>query len=374
MSVYKDKRSPFWQFDFELDGHRFYGSTKARSKREAEAVERTEKAKARERITKTRAARSSLRLDDISGRYWEEVGRHHAGSDNTWRQIEKLIEHFGKDKFITEVTDDDVTKLVAWRRGHHVIYGKRRGPLISPFTVNDLTEQLKKLFTRAKLWGVRFDHEPQWKKHWLDEPEERVRELHDDEGDRLEESCRKDYAPFFAFAKASGLRLKECVTLAWPEVHWGSCQIVKRGKGGKTVTVPITDELRRILWPLRGHHAERVFTYVAVRTRDGRVADKRYPLTYNGAKIRWRRQRKKAAVVGFRFHDYRHNVGTKLLRKTGNLKLVQKALNHGDLKSTTRYAHVLNEEVAAAMDGVTDSRKRSRNGITETRKRAKTSA
>jgi integrase len=47
-----------------------------------------------------------------------------------------------------------------------------------------------------------------------------------------------------------------------------------------------------------------------------------------------------------------------LLRETGNLKLVQKALNHSDIKTTTRYAHVLTEEVAAALDKI--SRKKSR--------------
>ena len=42
--------------------------------------------------------------------------------------------------------------------------------------------------------------------------------------------------------------------------------------------------------------------------------------------------------MDFRFHDIRHDVGTKLLRATGNLKLVQKALGHANLKTTARYA------------------------------------
>ena len=57
--------------------------------------------------------------------------------------------------------------------------------------------------------------------------------------------------------------------------------------------------------------------------------------------------RAKAGVKDFRFHDYRHDFGTKLLRETGNLKLVQKALNHRDIKSTLRYAHVLDADVAS---------------------------
>ena len=68
----------------------------------------------------------------------------------------------------------------------------------------------------------------------------------------------------------------------------------------------------------------------------------------------------KACIEGFRFHDIRHDVGTKLLRDTGNLKLVQKALNHADIKTTRRYAHVLDEEVTKALDRFQKSRKKSR--------------
>jgi integrase len=88
-----------------------------------------------------------------------------------------------------------------------------------------------------------------------------------------------------------------------------------------------------------------------MRTRGGRTKG------YNGVKITRRRLRKQAGVSGFRFHDYRHNLGTKLLRKTGNLKLVQRALNHADLKTTTRYAHVLDSEIAAAIEAVAQEQK-----------------
>jgi integrase len=127
------------------------------------------------------------------------------------------------------------------------------------------------------------------------------------------------------------------------------------------VTVLITPTIRSILWPLREHHREHVFTYVARRTRGGRVKGQRHPLTYSGVKITWRRLRRRAGVVGFRFHDFRHDIGTKLLRQTGNLKLVQKTLNHSDIKTTVKYAHVLTEEVAAALKTLQKSRKKSRN-------------
>jgi len=42
MSVYKPKKSPFYQFDFRLGGHRFYGSTECTARKDAEKFETLE--------------------------------------------------------------------------------------------------------------------------------------------------------------------------------------------------------------------------------------------------------------------------------------------------------------------------------------------
>jgi hypothetical protein len=162
VSVFRDARSPYWRFDFQLAGHRFFGTTKCTTRREAEKVEASERETAKRRIEQARRSATSLRLDDVAGRYWQEVGQHHAGAGNTERQLGYLIScpALGKDLLLSDISGDHVARLVAWRRGHST----RGGALISPFTVNDTTEQLKKLFTRAKAWGVRFDHEPEWRK------------------------------------------------------------------------------------------------------------------------------------------------------------------------------------------------------------------
>ena len=181
MAVFKDPRSPFWRFDFQVRGHRFYGSTKRTTRREAEAVERAEREKAKRQVAQAKAAASFaaprliLRVGTVS-----EVGQHHAGARNTERQLAYLIDFLGKDRLLTDITGDDVARLVAWRRGHL----SRNGALLSPYTVNDTTEQLKKLFVRAKALGVVFDREPEWRRHWLAEPQRRVRELIGDEAEQ----------------------------------------------------------------------------------------------------------------------------------------------------------------------------------------------
>lgn len=360
MSVYKSKKSaPYWWYDFQISGQRFHGSTRSTNRREAEKIEAQEREHAHALVKAARHAAVSLQIDHVAERYWNERGQYHSGADNTSRDLARLVKYFSPSKLLTDIDDAAVAKLVASRRGTRVV---NREGLVSNATVNRTTTgALRTLFAFAKSEGVRFDHEPQWRRHMLAKPEERIRELHDDEAARIDAAMRADYAPFFAFVRATGMRQKECVTLRWSEVNWSARQIVKLGKGGRRITFPITAAIRAILWPLQGHHTEFVFTYLAVRTlKVGTTKGQRYPLTISGVKTRWRRLRKDADVTDFRFHDFRHDFATKLLRQTGNLKLVSRALNHADLKTTARYAHVLDEEIAAAVEKVAKSRENPR--------------
>jgi hypothetical protein len=118
MSVYRTPRSPYWHFDFQWRGNRFHGSTKRTTRREAEAVERSEREKAKPLVAQLAAAKTSLRLNDVADRWFTEVGQHHAGAVGSEHRLALLIDFLGKDKLLTEITGDDVAKLVAWRRGH----------------------------------------------------------------------------------------------------------------------------------------------------------------------------------------------------------------------------------------------------------------
>lgn len=373
MSVYKSDKSPYYQYDFVINGRRFHGSTKATTKKAAEALEREFRAKCVADLSKSISnAAGPLTINIAAGRYYSEVGIDHACSNDTHRALERLVRFFGKSKRMDDVTDADVSSLIAWRRKQQR-WGKasfkkkedektaRPMTTVSNATVNrDTTAVLKKLFMRAKkVWKYSFPAEPNWADHWLKESRERVRELHEGEGDALDAAVRDDYAPWLEFARLTGLRRQETL-IRWSEVNWFAKQIVTVGKGGKTVSTPITSEVRSLLEPLRGDHPEWVFTYVAKRTTTDKIRGQRYPITYSGTKSEWHRLRERSGVQDFRFHDIRHDVATKTLRETGNLRLVQKVLNHADMKVTARYAHVLDEEVASALDRVAKSRKKSR--------------
>ena len=91
MSVYKSARSPYWHFDFQWRGHRFHGTTKCTTRREAEKVEAAERDKAKRLVAQLAAAKTSLKLDDVADRWWSEVGQHHAGANNTEHELALLI-------------------------------------------------------------------------------------------------------------------------------------------------------------------------------------------------------------------------------------------------------------------------------------------
>jgi site-specific recombinase XerD len=55
-------------------------------------------------------------------------------------------------------------------------------------------------------------------------------------------------------------------------------------------------------------------------------------------------------------HSLRHTTATRLLRKTGNLKLVKTLLGHASLNTTLKYAHIHDEELLEAADFLTQQR------------------
>lgn len=366
MSVYKSKASPYYQYDFMLNGRRFYGTTKARNKRDAEAMERQLKEQARRDTDQFRkTGNAPMTIDTAVGRYWTEKGQFRTDKKEYFQVLERIVLHFGKDKRLDQIDDEAITALVAQRR-KQFRWGKSKlkhaqVKTLSNATINRCTLMpLKAIFRCAKeLWHCYLPREPHWKDHFLREPRERVRELHRHELIAIDRSVREDYKLWHRFLHLSGRRLNETL-LRWSDVNWEAGSISTIGKGQLPVWTPITPSIREILEACRGHHPEFVFTFVALRSREGRIAGQRFPITYHGALTQWRRDRARSGVKDFRLHDHRHDTGTKILRSRKNLKLVQRVLNHANIATTAKYAHVTDDEVARALESNAKSRNKSR--------------
>ncbi|KPL55535.1 hypothetical protein ABB55_27610 [Prosthecomicrobium hirschii] len=345
MSVYRRAGREGYSYDFQTDGRRFSGRLEATNRRDAEAEEKRIKAQVRADLDRTRRrARAPMTWGEACRLYVEQVASLYRGRRARQKceaALAWLTLWIGADTPLAAIGNRTVSDLVA----------RRRGDGVAPATVNrSCTEPLRRVLNRAaKVWEE--EVAPiDWRQHVLGEPQERVRELGADEEARLFASLRPDYHAIVRFALASGVRLAGCLALTWSDIDWQARRIRIRGKGERDYTVPLSTLMQAILSPLRGRHETAVFTYVVQRTRDGRTAGACLPITESGLSSEWRRAKADAGLENFRFHDTRHTRATRLLRRTGNLKQVQKLLGHSRIETTARYAHVTEDDLLAALD------------------------
>lgn len=366
MSVFKPRGSSLYVYDFQFRGRRFHGPTGCTEKRAAEAVERAERERAK-LAASAPPAQAAMTLDMACGLYWQEVGQHHPRSDQTDRALAWLIEKLGADTPLASITNAEVARIVALRRGEHRVnraaetvtkHRRRRRPrkppkLVSAATVNrSCTEPLRKVLNRARdVWEVPGLKRIAWKLHLLKEPRERVRSATEEEEARLVAALNPRYHDVVFVAIRLGLRLSECIGLRWDAIDWGSRTITVLGKGDKLAPIPMPLDVRDRLWAIQGRHPERVFSWLPKGTKRAPEPAWR-PLTANGLDTAFGRALGRAGITDLRFHDLRHTAATRLLRRTGNLKMVQQLLRHEDITTTVRYAHVLDEDLRAALDGM----------------------
>lgn len=354
MSVYKRKGAKTYQYDFWVRGNRFLGDTGCEEKRQAvrelERIRRDAEAKVAQAVQ----LGSPRTWQHAASRYYEEVGKHHKALDMTLASLDWLTREIGANTLLTAINDNVVAQLVAKRRAEMRLVGNAETVkrTVSPATVNrTMTEPLRKVMSRAaKIWKVPVG-DVRWTQHMLDEPQERIREASKSEEARIMGKLDRGYEEAVKFAFANGCRRMEIVGFRKTQIDFFTRQFSVLGKGGKTRSIPMSDETYAQLWRLKDDPTEFVFTYVAKRTdkRKGIVRGVRYPITDAGLRTAMRRAVKAAGVPDFRFHDTRHTAATRVLRKS-NLRVVQNLLGHADVTTTTKYAHALAEDVRAALN------------------------
>lgn len=340
MSVYKRPGHEAYSYDFRLSGRRYSGNTEKTTKREAE---REEQRIRREIEALKKHANAPLTVGTAFTRYWTEVGQHHKNADTTLANLEWMQVHLGKSKRLDGVTSADIAVLIAKKRG------AREGKPILPATVNrSVTVLLRQIFIRARdIWKVPVQ-EIDWTRQMLKEPQERVRELSVEEEEKLFAALRQDYHPIVRFALWTGCRMQECLDLKWRDIDWHNSEITVTGKGSKTRTFPMTGDVRALLRFLP-RSGDRVFTSESKRA-DHAPRGSRIPIGREALKSTMRRSIDKAGIHDFHFHDLRHTCATRLLRATGNLRIVRDLLGHEDMQTTLKYAHVTKDDLRAAME------------------------
>jgi integrase len=354
MSVYRPKTSPYFHFDFQFKGKRYFGSTGQKTRRAAEQYEARERHKA----SLPNQGPEPITLDEACGLYQDRTE-----TKASWRTVRPMLEALlalGKNRVLSEIAHTDLMQHFAKRRN-----GRKDS------SVNREIEAARAVWKIAEEAGRDVGRMPRWGKLFYTVPDRPPRELGIAEQDRLFAELRSDIAAFCYFALQSGWRLREVINLRWADLDLSNATAEVRLKGGNIRRRPLTQSMVATIanQPKKGPF---VFTYVCQKNKS-RYVDKRgrlqparqkgerYPMTATVLRKPWAAAKKAAEIDRLRFHDLRHTTGTRIVRATGNLAAAKEALAHKSIRTTLRYAHVLDDDVRRALEAAEDRSPATRN-------------
>ncbi|MDN5786510.1 site-specific integrase [Pseudorhodobacter sp.] len=347
---YRPKNSRFWHFDFQIAGRRFHGSCGTEDFETAKAIE----AEARVAAKSTPDQSGVYTLSQTIGTYYADQSQHQPSARTSFSQGKSILEIIPPQTLLADLTQANIQRFVSIRRA-----------TVANGTINRQLQYLgRALRHMARTYGAAIP-DIDLKAAETREAHERIRELTEGEQSELFKTLRTDLHPLVKFALMTGARKATICGLLWSDVDFATSRIRFRLKGGLTMFFPINAEMRAFLSSLPRAddpaHRRYVLTYIDQQTK----RRKRIVTGGGGLDEAWRAALTEAAIPDFRFHDLRHTFATRLLRKTGNLKLVSRLLGHTTVETTTRYAHVLDEDLHDAMAafsplGKPESRRKSR--------------
>lgn len=340
MTVYPHKKSPFYHMDFQFRGVRYHQSTGCTSRREAEAFER----RFRHDLANPAGQQHPITLDEAAGLYAER-----AEQTASWKTTEYILaaltRGLKRQTQLAAITQRDLQNHFAKRRGNHR----------SNATINREIDVARAVWRCAERAKYAIGQMPDWKALYLRVPAAPPSELSVEQEDKVFAAIPEDARDVVRFALISGWRRAEVIGLRWSDVDLALAEARTRIKGGDVVVRPLNSALVALIanQPRVGPF---VFTYVCrtarrgVGKKPGRRKGERYPYTVTALRTRWDEARAAASLEGFRFHDLRHTAATRILRATQNLATTAKVLSHRNLKTTLRYAHVLDDDIRRAQD------------------------
>jgi integrase len=384
VSVYRPRdkagkpKSPFWHYDFVItlpDGtsRRFSGSTGLRKKSEAKSYE---DAKRLEVTLGTGPA--AMTVNQACWRLWDEQGQHLKGDGEKARHLENIRRLLGGDTRLVDLTKEMIADAIRRRAAEPIHRSVRRSrddpgdrtlikkPIGLPTgaTINrSFTKPLYALLRRAEShWDVPINPRRfPWKDWLFEETTLPGRELAASEEERLwsEIARRPDYWPLLWFIANNGVRVGGALSMTRERTNlerretWVRKKTKAQGEHWARLTLSPA-AIAVVSTELAKHNFDQVWTYVVQR---GRKKGTRVPISYAALRMITDRMFKRAGIKKFRRHDLRHDFGSKLLRLTGNLKLVQEKLHHSSIAVTAKfYAHVQDEELVAGTEAVEASR------------------
>lgn len=135
----------------------------------------------------------------------------------------------------------------------------------------------------------------------------------------------------------TGVRVSEALDLQREKIDFDNLLLMVRGKGNKERPVPISLELRKVLWKFSQKHS---YTLLFPNRDGGR-------LLYDNTRRDFVKLCERLKITGFdgSFHAFRRKFAKSYVRNGGNLFYLMKALGHTTLTMSKKYVEVETEEL-----------------------------
>ncbi len=213
--------------------------------------------------------------------------------------------------------------------------------LVSNSTVNKEASLLRAVMNRARNEWKCAVGDVDWKKRRLHEREGSTRWLTTEQASAVMGVAAPHLRGPLLASLCTGLRAANIMRLDWSQIDMVSRTITVRVKsrnpGGKVLKLAVAQPLFILLANLGPRDEGRVFLY---RGRPIRTDMRRAFLT----------ALRRAKVPGkFTWHDLRHTAASWMVQRGVPLIVVKEILGHSDISLTQRYAHVAENQAAAAI-------------------------
>jgi integrase/recombinase XerC len=144
----------------------------------------------------------------------------------------------------------------------------------------------------------------------------------------------------------TGIRVDALVGLNLADINLEEKKLVVRTKGNRVQRIFLNRKIRVILKAFLKHRLNELAETDALF-----LSNRKTRITSRQIAFRVKYWIAKAGITkSISPHSLRHTFATQLLRKTNNLRLVQKALGHENLETTQIYTHILDDELSDALE------------------------
>lgn len=308
----------------------------------------------------------SITLDEAFDRYFEEKAQFQSKPDNILLRISKISTELGV-QYLHEVDKKVLSNYIALRK-ETVKNGTINRELAIISAVKNLADEF---------WEVKTNPANPLK-FKLPEPAENIKYLKDwDTAQKIIDKALPHLKPIIYTALYTGFRRGNILSLKWEQIDFTNDTITVKVKdkntvGGKNLTIPMIAKLKEILLaqprinefvfnhsgkPISDiKHSWHSIFYGFVQTnkkdiKEGDVVEWR-KLKIDGKKVLvpYKRVLKDPELPYINFHTLRHTAMTWIVKSTGDIRVAQKIAGHADIKTTVKYAHVLDEQKRSALE------------------------